>query len=176
MLESEAVLSVRGFLETGGDVLLLIMFVTLLMWTLMLERFWYFWRLQPRVAAEVQKRWNARPDRSSWRAHQIRQLLISRVNLRLDAGLVMIRTLVAVCPLLGLLGTVTGMIEVFDVMAAAGSGNARAMASGVSRATIPTMAGMVAALSGLLLSARTGKYAQDEVQRVADSLALEQAT
>ena len=64
----------------------------------------------------------------------------------------MVKTLVALCPLLGLLGTVTGMIEVFDVMAIAGSGNARAMAAGVSKATIPTMAGMVAAISGLYFS------------------------
>ena len=45
-----------------------------------------------------------------------------------------IRALVALCPMLGLLGTVTGMIEVFDVMAIAGSGNARGMAAGVSKA------------------------------------------
>jgi biopolymer transport protein ExbB len=41
------------------------------------------------------------------------------------------------------------MIEVFDVMTILGTGNPRAMASGVSKATIPTMAGMVVALSGL---------------------------
>jgi biopolymer transport protein ExbB len=172
VLESEAVLTVRAFLETGGDVLFLIGIVTLLMWTLILERFWYFTRLHPSQAEAVRREWSERADRASWNAQQIRRLLISQMNLRLDAGLTMIRTLVALCPLLGLLGTVTGMIEVFDVMAVAGSGNARAMASGVSRATIPTMAGMVAALSGLLLSAQIDKYAQDEGQRIADSLTL----
>ena len=58
------------------------------------------------------------------------------------------------CPLVGLLGTVTGMIEVFDVMAVQGSSNVKSMASGVSMATIPTMAGMVVALSGLLFEKR----------------------
>jgi biopolymer transport protein ExbB len=86
---------------------------------------------------------------------------------------VMMKTFVALCPLLGLLGTVTGMIEVFDVMAVAGSGNARAMASGVSKATLPTMAGMVAAISGLLLSVQIERYARDEGQRVADALTAE---
>ena len=52
-------------------------------------------------------------------------------------------------PLFGLLGTVTGMIEVFQVMAFNGGGDARAMAGGVSKATLPTMAGMVVALSGV---------------------------
>jgi biopolymer transport protein ExbB len=82
----------------------------------------------------------------------------------------MIKTLVALCPLLGLLGTVTGMIEVFDVMAVAGNGNPRAMASGVSMATIPTMAGMVAALSGLYMSAQLTNFARDEAQRLGDLL------
>jgi biopolymer transport protein ExbB len=172
VLDSEAVLTVRAFLERGGDVLFLIGIVTLLMWTLILERFWYFTRLHPAQVAAVQREWNDRRDRSSWNAHQIRRLLISQIKLRLDSGLMLIRTLVALCPLLGLLGTVTGMIEVFDVMAVAGSGNARAMASGVSRATIPTMAGMVAALSGLLLSAQIDKYAQDQSQKVADNLTI----
>jgi biopolymer transport protein ExbB len=51
--------------------------------------------------------------------------------------------------MLGLLGTVYGMIEVFDVLAVMGSGNPRAMSTGVAKATIPTMAGMTVALSGL---------------------------
>jgi biopolymer transport protein ExbB len=77
--------------------------------------------------------------------------------------------------MLGLLGTVTGMIEVFDVMALAGSGNSRAMAAGVSKATIPTMAGMVAALSGLILSAQLDRFAGRESGRLADRFTLERS-
>ena len=98
--------------------------------------------------------------------------MISEVQIDLNKSLLMIRTLVALCPLLGLLGTVTGMIEVFDVMAIAGSGNVRAMAAGVTRATIPTMAGMVAALSGFLVSVQIDRFARDESARVADRLVL----
>ena len=72
----------------------------------------------------------------------------------------------------GLLGTVTGMIEVFDVMAVAGSGNARGMAAGVSKATLPTMAGMVGALSGMLFQIQLRRFAQSESERVADSLLI----
>jgi biopolymer transport protein ExbB len=85
----------------------------------------------------------------------------------------MARTLITVCPMLGLLGTVTGMIEVFDVMAIAGSGNTRAMASGVSKATIPTMAGMVAALSGMMLIVQLERFVDQETERVADGLTRE---
>ncbi len=106
----------------------------------------------------------------SWGAHPTRALMISEAPVHLRQSIIMINTLVAVCPLLGLLGTVTGMIEVFDVMAAAGNSNARAMASGVSMATIPTMAGMVAALSGLYFSVRLQRFAQDESQKLADKM------
>ena len=77
----------------------------------------------------------------------------------------------AVGPLLGLLGTVSGMVEVFDVMAIAGSGNPRAMASGVYHAIIPTMTGMVAALSGMYFSARLSRHAGQEAQKLEDYLA-----
>jgi biopolymer transport protein ExbB len=170
---SQMILDVEAFLETGGGVLNVIGLVTIVMWTLMLERFWYFYRVFPQVADEIQAEWKARGDHSSWAAHQIRRLKVSELRMDLEDGLAYIRVLVALCPLLGLLGTVTGMIEVFDVMAIAGSGNAKAMAGGVSKATIPTMAGMVAALSGLILSARIEQFAADEGERLADRLEIE---
>ncbi len=164
---------VRVFLERGGSVLLAIFGVTLLMWTLMLERLWYFRILQPREVKRVQEIWNARSDRESWYATQIRSQLVSEVRLKLDHSIPMIKTLVALCPLFGLLGTVTGMIEVFDVMAVSGSGNARAMAAGVSKATIPTMAGMVAAISGLVLSTQLERFSRNQAMSLADHLTAE---
>ncbi len=171
MWEIEFIAVVGEFVERGGDVLLVIAFVTAVMWTLMVERFWYFRTGHKREKERIQRFWESRTDHSSWNAHQIRQLLISEVSAKLNGNLGMIKTTVAICPMLGLLGTVTGMIEVFDVMAA-GSGNTRGMAAGVSKATLPTMAGMVAALSGMLFSIQLERYARSEASRVADSLEL----
>ena len=164
---------VRVFLERGGTVLLAIFGVTLLMWTLILERAWYFRMIQPREVKRALDIWNSRSDHQSWHAAQIRTLLISEVHLKLSQSIRMIKTLVALCPLFGLLGTVTGMIEVFDVMAVSGSGNARAMAAGISRATIPTMAGMVAAISGLIFSSQLERFAREQSASVADRLTHE---
>jgi biopolymer transport protein ExbB len=174
MPEFEAVAAVRDFVEQGGDVLLVISFVTFVMWTLILERFWYFRTGHLEEAERVKKLWAAREDHGSWNAHQIRRMLGSEVRLKLQRGLSTIKTIVALCPMFGLLGTVTGMIEVFDVMAIAGSGNARGMASGVSKATLPTMAGMVAALSGMLFSIQLDRFARAEASRVEDNLEIEQ--
>ncbi len=170
LLDLEPVAAVRAFLERGGDVLLVIGAVTFLMWTFMLERLWYFNVVQPREAKRVEKIWRERSDHISWYADQVRRLLVSEVRAQLQQSVSTIKTLIALCPMLGLLGTVTGMIEVFDVMAVSGSGNTRAMASGVSKATIPTMAGMVAALSGLYLSVTLPRRAHDESERLEDEL------
>ena len=145
--------AIRDFLELGGNVLLLIGLLTLVMWGLIFERMFYLISKHKRLANSAVTQWEARAERTSWHAHQIRELLISTVSQGLERNMGLIKTCVALCPLLGLLGTVTGMIEIFEVMALSGSGNPRSMASGVSKATVPTMAGMVAALSGVAMSA-----------------------
>ena len=167
---TEILSAIRDFMETGGRVLWPILFTLLLLWTLIIERYWYLLRIHPRYLQSLVTRWTARNDRTSWYARKQREALVAEVAMRLNRSLGLIQTLIALCPLLGLLGTVTGMIQVFDVMAITGTGNARAMASGVSMATIPTMAGMVAALSGFYFSARLHSRAVAERQRAADLL------
>jgi biopolymer transport protein ExbB len=169
----EAWHATRDFVDAGGAVLTSILITTLLMWTLIIERYWYL-RTEHRHAVELaREEWHARRERASWHAHQIRRAVVSRISIDLQRTIPLIKTLVAVCPLLGLLGTVTGMVEVFDVMAIAGSGNPRAMASGVAHATIPTMAGMVAALSGLVFAVQLERRARMETDRIADQLSPE---
>jgi len=158
------------FFETGGEGLIGLFGVTLVMWTIILERFAYLRSGYPEQAQVLLRGWGERAERKSWHADQIKAQLASQVTQDLTRFLPLLKTLIAVCPLLGLLGTVTGMIEVFDVMAIAGSGNPRAMASGVSRATIPTMAGMVAALSGVYFSARLSLLTRQEARLFQDQL------
>ena len=122
--------------------LMLIAILTLVMWSLIVERLFFLTTAYPSAARHVLAQWEARPERVSWHAHRVREYMISTVAQQLERNMMMIQTCIALCPLMGLLGTVTGMIEVFEVMAISGSGNPRSMASGVSKATVPTMAGM----------------------------------
>jgi len=69
-----------------------------------------------------------------------------------------------------LLGTVTGMIAVFEIMALQGTGNPRLMAAGISMATIPTMAGMVACLSGVFVASKLEGKIKSAIHELADSL------
>ena len=100
--------------------------------------------------------------------------MISEFSMSANQYLSIIKTLVVLCPLLGLMGTVTGMIQVFDVMAISGSGNARSMASGVSKATIPTMAGMVGALSGVFFVTLLNQKVTSEVEDLEDNLTADE--
>lgn len=168
MIVVEIFLEILAFIERGGDVLFAIFGVTFLMWMLVLERFFYLFFEHPRQVKRCLTEWTGRREKQSWYSVKIREYLISELSQRLHHSLPIIKTLIAICPLLGLLGTVTGMIEVFDIMAAVGSGNSRAMAEGVSKATIPTMAGMVAALSGLFFSARLETAAQKRIATAKD--------
>jgi biopolymer transport protein ExbB len=166
----DAVASIRDFMELGGDVLYGIMLTLFLMWTLILERLWYFYRVHPKHMRETIEAWETRADTTSWYAKQVREQLISQTNVALKRNVGFIKALIAICPLLGLLGTVTGMVTVFDVMTYSGSGNARAMAAGVSKATIPTMAGMVAALSGVYFGTWLEHKAATETEALEDQL------
>ena len=165
--------AIRDFLEMGGTVLTVIGLVSFLMWILIFERVLFFSTAYRTYEKRVIKIWFSRKDRGSWNAHQIRDGLISKLALQANQFLPLIKTLVALCPLLGLLGTVSGMIEVFDVMAFSGSGNPRSMAGGVSKATIPTMAGMVGALSGVFATAFLTRAANRKVEHIENTLTLE---
>ncbi|MDN5850340.1 MAG: MotA/TolQ/ExbB proton channel family protein [Nitrococcus sp.] len=143
---------VRGLVELandGGPFVVWIFAAGVLMWGLILDRVWYFFKVLPRQAAAVRGQWEARDDHASWCARQIREAMISRLNGSMTNGLTVLAVLVPMSPLLGLMGTVTGMLEVFDSIALLGNADAQSMASGVSAAMICTMAGLAVSISGL---------------------------
>ncbi|HHF3166719.1 TPA: MotA/TolQ/ExbB proton channel family protein [Vibrio diabolicus] len=68
----------------------------------------------------------------------------------LEKGLSMLKLLAALAPMLGLLGTVTGMIETFQVITQFGNGDPKVMAGGISMALVTTVLGLVSAMPLLL--------------------------
>lgn len=144
--------SLQAFLASGGEVLVAIMILTFVMWGLILERLMYWTTAKAGVTRRARRAWEARSEHKSWFAHAYRTRLLSEARQEAERFNSVIKILVAVTPLLGLLGTVTGMVFVFDVMAVTGSSNARLMAAGISRATIPTMAGLFVSVSGVMFT------------------------
>ena len=137
-----------NFLYQGGPVVLILFLISIYLFILIAAKFKYLFFDIALVQAEYKK--------SLSTIKNDEYLLLNVASLKCDYKTIinkdfyMIQTLIALCPVLGLLGTVTGMIEVFDVVSFFGTGNARALASGITKATLPTMTGMAISILGLL--------------------------
>ena len=136
---TEAFNTLRDFMSAGGSVLWLIAILAAFMWAIILERIWYLNTGHKAYMQVLSAEWDAVGDHTTWRAQQIKDKLTSQAKTEVNKYLSLVNTCVALAPLFGLLGTVTGMIEVFQVMAFTGGGDARSMAGGVSKATLPTI-------------------------------------
>jgi biopolymer transport protein ExbB len=167
---------IDDLMDAGCAVLWGIAWLSVLLWFLIIERILYIRTVFP-VHREIWlASWKARKNKHSWAAHAIRTCYIAQAKAQLSRNLRVIKILIALCPMLGLLGTVTGMIETFDVMAVIGTGNARAMANGISSATLTTMAGMVVAISCLYFSKWIDDRVNQETRSLADMLTFNQET
>lgn len=154
----------------GGPITVWIFLSALVMWTLIVERYWFFTVVLPRRAAELQREWDARTNRRTWTARRIRNAMIAETNVAMKSGLALMRVIIPICPLLGLLGTVGGMLEVFDVMALKGAVDARAMAYGVSQAMVCTLTGLGVAVSGMFFVSRFYARVRVQTELLADRL------
>jgi biopolymer transport protein ExbB len=149
--------NINQFLLQGGPVLYWLAAVVLLCWLGVIERLLFLYCSYPALQRNWIARWQMRNEQGSWYAQAIRASWLMQAQQSLQQNMALLKVLVGICPMLGLLGTVTGMISVFDVMATLGSSEPKLMASGISLATLPTMAGMVAALAGMFAHARLTK-------------------
>ena len=159
----------------GGPVMVPIVLDSLWMWAVIAERIFYFRRISRgdidlKMAVEMLKGRQTEYSTDALRARivarfvqeqtgdgELDQKLLDQYAMEerpvLKRNLALIAVLAAVAPLLGLLGTVTGMMDTFNVIAVFGTGNARGMASGISEALITTQCGLLVAIPGLFMSA-----------------------
>jgi len=163
------------YIQQGGWVMYPLFACSLLMWALIGERLVFFHGLAARdvsirEAIEFAQGGKPPPDRlrglrarivERFAAERTGQSDLDREVLRHCAlkqrplfhrHLAVIAVLAAVAPLLGLLGTVLGMVDTFHVLSAFGTGNVKGLSSGISVALITTQSGLIVAIPGLLLS------------------------
>jgi biopolymer transport protein ExbB len=192
MIESirSAAFQIEDYLQTGGVVMLPLVLVSLVMWLLIMDRALFFRRLH-RKNMSFQTAWehvraNRMPDPGQFGGAisllvarfianrsgdgPLDRFILDETVLRINRGmgdyLSVIGVLAAVAPLLGLLGTVTGMIATFDVLAVFGTGNAKAMAGGISEALITTQTGLLVAIPGLYMKGFLQRRAHSLQQRI----------
>jgi biopolymer transport protein ExbB len=162
------------YLVQGGWVMLPMVTASVVMWALILERTRTYRRLggqdieavEALAAAETNTlpsgvqglRWTLVQRFLAVRSGlpQMDDLMLAHVTEKLrrslHSRLAVIAVLAGVAPLLGLLGTVLGMIQTFEVISVFGTSNAKAMAGGISVALITTQTGLLVAIPGLFIS------------------------
>lgn len=163
------------FLDRGGPVIIAIVCTSVLMWALILERYWFLFNVFPHRVHAARDAWGQRADRSSWFARRIRDQLVSEVSQSLQQNLPLIKALVTVLPFLGLLGTVSGMIHAFEVLRVFGTDNARGLTAGIAEALFTTLTGLLTALSGLYFSVHLQRRAEAEKRQLLDKLEVDSA-
>jgi biopolymer transport protein ExbB len=161
--------------DQGGSTLWAIAVASFLLWILIVERYLFHWRELPRVRDRLREEW--RTERGAvTQALRFRRIEALTEDLRAAArrNLLTLQALVVILPLLGLLGTVSGMIQVFEVITVFGTGNPRGMASGISEALVTTMAGLFTALSGMWFVVNLENRVEDVSRRFEAELVEEE--
>lgn len=176
---------------TGGFIMGPLLAVSLIMWVLIIERVLYLGRLS-RKPMGVTVAWqhicdNRMPDSGNHKGgiallvatflqersgdHVLDRHILDEIVLTLNRSLTdyleIIAVLAALAPLMGLLGTVTGMMSTFDVLSIFGTGNVKAMAKGISEALVTTETGLVVAIPGLYMKSFLERRAANLRQRIA---------
>lgn len=174
------------YLQSGGGVIIPLVVISVWMWGLIITKLveFYRWRNQERSVLEcVQEKDSPGFSAAPWQIEILQSFMQYRTarlkptkkdlgrlqrlhEMRVDRHVKTILVLAAITPLLGLLGTVVGMIKTFDVISLFGTGNARAMASGISEALITTQTGLVVAVPGLIL----GSFISRRAERIRDRI------
>jgi biopolymer transport protein ExbB len=161
--------------EQGGLILWAILFASIYMWILLVERYWFHWNQLPQLRKRLYEDWLSQPaNLGPSQTFRRIEALVTDLHTEASRNLLPLQALVAILPLLGLLGTVSGMIKVFDVITVFGTGNTRGMASGISEALVTTMAGLFTALSGLYFVSDLERRAEDVSRQLEQALVEEQ--
>ena len=133
----------------GGPVLYVLFFITLIIFYILIDKYRFiFFNSESWLKLKLSEfKKEFPPETTDYKF--VESVLLAAVSRESKTNIKMLEGLISMCPMIGLLGTVYGMIEVFEVLSFLGTGNPRAMSSGVAMATIPTMSGMVITLFGL---------------------------
>ena len=85
-------------MEQGGTVLWLIAILVFFMWGMIFERIWYLSHGHYSYINNLSNQWNARKDKTSWYALQVREKLISQAKFEINKNLSLIQTCVMLAP------------------------------------------------------------------------------
>jgi biopolymer transport protein ExbB len=188
-----------SLLAKGGPVMVPLSACSILALAVVLERAWFWWRARDRAAVErvltaaAEGQWQAALEAAEAGCSPAARVLAAGLRHRNPAPVLameaaaheeagslrrylpVLDTIVTLSPLLGLLGTVTGMISAFGVMSAAGMSQPHAITGGVAEALVATAAGLGMAIAALVpynYFLRRAERTLEEIERCGSRLEL----
>jgi biopolymer transport protein ExbB len=183
----------------GGPVMVPLLVCSVLALAAVFERSWFWWRSRERgeadrvLVAVGREQWDEALGFADASRSPVARVLAAGIRhrnpapalametaaqeeaVRLNRYLPILDTIITLSPLLGLLGTVTGMIGSFGIMAAAGMNEPHAVTGGVAEALIATASGLAVAIAALVpynYFLRRAERTLEEIERYGSRLEL----
>lgn len=168
---------IQTLLERGGPIMWPLLGCSLVSLTITIERLFFWWRQKRRFSLMRIERIMDLVDEGAYgeaasvkgmgrdavssvlaaglkhREHGLSEAMQVEAGIRIDAmkqGLSVLDTIVTMAPLLGILGTVLGIITSFELLGASGIEDPKAVTGGIAQALITTAAGLTVALVSLI--------------------------
>lgn len=178
-----------SYFQDGGVVMPALLVISIIMWMLILIKTFEFMSIKKSEVAfdkcfksfrdgdsvpgaEWQKGIISLASEVSFMERKFRRRVMDGYTARLSDDVSKhvktVLVLASSAPLLGLFGTVSGMIDTFNVISAYGTGNPKAMSSGISVALITTQAGLVVAVPGLIM----GNFLKRRADTIKDRISI----
>ncbi|MBY0517953.1 MAG: MotA/TolQ/ExbB proton channel family protein [Bacteriovoracaceae bacterium] len=136
------------YVNQGGSITWILVAMNVIGLSLVLWRFWVLWDFRKNLSSKADSliaELLAGPSKGADALSLAKDFIAAKVS-ELEYGMIMIRVIATIAPLLGLLGTVVGIFEAFQVIASKGLDNPGDFASGISLALITTIAGLIVAI------------------------------
>lgn len=162
-----------GFVRlfSGGTVVLTLIFIlAATLWGLIIERYWYFLFVHPDVIENALRIWKRRAGGPLFVARRARHHLLMDVGARMSRFVTLIRSLLSVILLLGLVGSVGGLIQVLGAMTLEGSAGTNALSHAIAAAAIPIVTALAVALTGIAFSVELTQRVTRESRLLRDQL------
>jgi len=159
-----------GSLFSTGGLFWLLLLLAVFLWTLIIERFWYFYVVHPQVVEVSLRRWKRWSGAEPRVARRARRQIMANVAAETHRAVSLIDSLVLVVLLSGALAGVSGTMRVLESVSLPGAAGERLFARGLEQAAIPAITAGAVVLVALFVTKLLRDRADAETRLLADRL------
>ncbi len=139
-------MNIMHYIEQGGVIMYILLFLNIIGFTTMIVKFIQFLLARAKVSAVADEIYATLEKREREAQEVLGKEIVTEKMVSYERGLSTVRIIASIAPLLGLLGTVIGVLEAFNAISRLGLGDPSVFAGGISLALITTVGGLVVAI------------------------------